>query len=581
MFKIKKMKTLKYIQSIKALLVVICALFLYTGCDDFLEEKEVPRITSDFYSTKQGVIAAIDATYSYARFGVGGEFTNILTELGNDLTTGATGALAYPTNRYSATLSPTLGGLYSLWDNHYKAIGVTNLVLASLPDMNMTEEEKKAYAAEERLFRAWFYFDLVQQFGRIPLVLEAIYEPRTNFERAPVADVYEQIITDLRYSEENLRETASGNDQGKATKYAAAHLLSKVYLTRGSANEDQRGQKSTDMDSTLYYAKKVIESGKYSLLNNYSDLWDIKNMGNNEVIFSVQFTLETLYNGSGNLSHLYWASIYEDTPDKAMVRDTENGRPYRFHRATNKTLFELFDRKNDSRFYKSFKWVYYCNRATDAIALGDTAMYYSLNPPKTDRTYNYDYYQWNKDDPNKNNDHFPPLIKYFDPLRRAMNDAGGVREWVRMRLGETYLLAAEAAGRKGDYVTAAFYINEVRKRAAWKDGETKMSQYWVEEGGMVNDTHSTYPEIEITVDDLKNNFVDFILNERGRELLGEYMRWEDLVRCEKLVEYVTLYNPDAAPNIKDYHKLRPIPQTHIDRLNPRGTDQEEQNPGYF
>ena len=82
-------------------------------------------------------------------------------------------------------------------------------------------------------------------------------------------------------------------------------------------------------------------------------------MGNSEVIFSIQFTLDPIYNGDGNKSHLYWGSWYEDQP--GMMRDIANGRPYRFHRATNKTMFELFDRKNDSRFYKSFKWTYYCN----------------------------------------------------------------------------------------------------------------------------------------------------------------------------------------------------------------------------
>ncbi|MDL2247571.1 RagB/SusD family nutrient uptake outer membrane protein, partial [Bacteroides sp. OttesenSCG-928-J23] len=121
----------------------------------------------------------------------------------------------------------------------------------------------------------------------------------------------------------------------------------------------------------------------------------------------------------------------------------------------------------------------------------------------------------------------------------------------------------------------------LRQRAAWKDGETKMAQYWLEEGGEMGNTESTYEEIEVTAADLQTNFVEFILDERGRELLGEYTRWEDLVRCEKLEEYVKKYNPDAAGNIKAHHKLRPIPQNHIDRLNPRGTDAEEQNPGYF
>lgn len=574
------MKTIKYRKSIATIIMMVCGftLLLNTSCDDFLAEKDVPRITGDFYQTKQGMIAAIDATYSYMRYGVGGEVANVLNELGTDLITGAEGALSYPYNLYSATLSPTESKLYGIWENHYKAIGVTNLVLNALPNANISSAEKESYGAEMNFFRAYFYFDLVQQFGRIPLVTKATQEPQTDFKRSSIADIYKLIIGDLRYAEEHLRETATGTDQSKATKYAAAHLLSKVYLTRGSAVKDQRGQQETDMDSAYYYAKKVIDNPKYALQKNYSDLWNINNMGNSEVIFAIQFTLDPIYNGDGNKSHLYWGSWYEDQP--GMKRDIANGRPYRFHRATNKTMFELFDRKNDSRFYKSFKWTYFCNKPTSSLAIGDTAIYYSLNAPKN-RKYKYRYFQWDAKKLSNNNRHFPGLLKYEDPLRETANEQKGVREWVRMRLGETYLIAAEAAGRKGNYNLAADLINVLRERASWKAGEIKMPQYWLEEGGEIGNTESTYENIKVTADDLKTSFVDFILDERGRELLGEYTRWEDLVRCEKLVEYVKKWNPDAMNNIQEYHKLRPIPQKHIDRLNPRGTDEEEQNPGYF
>jgi len=570
------MKIYNLIQA--ARMLVIAAFFLViAGCDSFLEEKEIPRITADFYSTRQGVEAAKDAVYSYMRYGLGGEYVNLFTELGNDLISGADGALGYAINTYGAGLNSTMSNFYGYWENCYKGINVTNEVLQALDNTDMTDSERKVAFGEMSFLRAYYYFDLVQQFGKIPLVTEAVHEARTSFKRASVAEVYQLIIADLRNAEANLPETPSAT--GKATKYAAAHLLSKAYLTRCSAVTDDRGQKATDADSALYYAQSVINSGKYALLDNFSNLWSMDNMGNKEVVFSIQFTTNLIYNGSGNLSHLYWTAMYENKP--GMVRDIENGRPYRFHRATNRTFFELFDRKNDARFYKSFKWVFYCNRATATLAIGDTAIYYSLNPPRTDRTYLYTYTQWNKDAPNSNNTYYPPLLKYIDNKRAAMNDTGGSREWVRMRLGETYLLAAEAAGRKGDFDLAATYINVIRQRASWKEGETKMSQYWVEEGGAVNDKNSTYPLIEVKANDLKTNFVDFILDERGRELLGEYMRWEDLVRYEKLYEYVSKHNPDAAPNIREYHKLRPIPQNHIDRLNPRGTNEEEQNQGYF
>ena len=148
-----------------------------------------------------------------------------------------------------------------------------------------------------------------------------------------------------------------------------------------------------------------------------------------------------------------------------------------------------------------------------------------------------------------------------------------------MRLGETYLLAAEAAGRKGNFKKAAEYINVIRKRAAWADGEVKDQQIWLFEGGE-NNTLSTYEDLKVSESDLKQDFISFILDERGRELLGEISRWEDLVRCEVLYEWVKKYNPDAI-NIKPYHKLRPIPQKHIDRLNPVGDIKEEQNEGYY
>ena len=74
------MKAVKYRKSIGIILTIACGFtsLTNTGCDDFLSEKEVPRITSDFYKTEQGILAAVDATYAYMRFGVGGEFSNVI-----------------------------------------------------------------------------------------------------------------------------------------------------------------------------------------------------------------------------------------------------------------------------------------------------------------------------------------------------------------------------------------------------------------------------------------------------------------------------------------------------------------------
>jgi glutaredoxin-related protein len=78
----------------------------------------------------------------------------------------------------------------------------------------------------------------------------------------------------------------------------------------------------------------------------------------------------------------------------------------------------------------------------------------------------------------------------------------------------------------------------------------------------------------------------FLLNERSRELAGEYLRWQDLSRTKTLVKRAQVFNVDASPNIKDYHNLRPIPQTFIDGIQKGGVNltptekQAMQNPGY-
>ena len=587
------------------------AMLVTSSCSNWLSEDDAPVMSYDYYETEEGVNAAITAAYGFLRWGVGGERFDVLTELGTDLfTEGEDGSNRESFNRYGTPLNPDVGILYEMWENHYKGISDANIAMQKIMESPDLQESVKLQGyAEMQFIRAYLYFDLVQQFGRIPLVTEGSFEIRTDFKRAPVADIYNLIISDLRNAVENLPEEAS--NKGRATCYAAAHLLAKVYLTRGRAVEEQRGQQTTDMDSTLFYAEKVINSGAYQLQENFSDLWNINNQGNSEVVFAVQFTTEPMFNGDGNRQHLYWLSWYEDQP--GMLRDIENGRPYRRHVGTKKTMDDLFDRLHDSRFYKSFKWVYYANNESTLpvwqeesfdgtvyftpdpakgqiegqlkFQLGDTAIYYTMEKTGLDpndnemRAYraNHSYAYFPRETHSIR--YFPSLVKYLDPSRPSVSEEKGSREWVRMRLGETYLLAAEAAGRKGDFDKAAEYINVIRRRAAWADGEQKDQQIWLFEGG-TNNTESTYDALRVSPADLQSNFVEFILDERGRELLGETNRWEDLVRCELLYDWVTKYNPDAI-YIKPYHKLRPIPQKHIDRLNPAGEISEEQNEGYY
>jgi hypothetical protein len=133
-------------------------------------------------------------------------------------------------------------------------------------------------------------------------------------------------------------------------------------------------------------------------------------------------------------------------------------------------------------------------------------------------------------------------------------------------LGETYLLAAEAAMQTGREGEAMELINVIKRRAANRPG---LSAAEVTE---------RYNVIRLT--SASQVTLDFILDERTRELCGESTRWPDLAVRGKLVERVKLYNTDAAAAItQGKHELRPIPQSQLDRVVDENAARY-QNPGY-
>jgi hypothetical protein len=592
-------------KKIYACLAAVMAITSFSGCSKFLEEKVISKVSYQLYETPEGVEGALTAAYNNLRLAVNGERALTFSDAGTDLfTVGSDGDRSF--NQYLATLSSLSGDVTDYWDYHYFGISQCNVTLNYLPKVVMDENRKKVVEAEAKFLRSFYYFELIQHFGNVPLVLTAIDKVKTDFKRAPVKDIYAIIIADMVTAVGQLPVTAP--EQGRATKAAAAHLLSKIYLARGSAVSAEqkaiRGSKATDIDSVIFYAGQVVrqEIGKYTLVPDYTQLFDIANQVNPEVVFAVQFTTNTLNNGGGNNQHLYHVPQYDAVNTKILTRTTEYGRPYRRVRPTPYVYNGLFGatRKYDSRFAKSFVWAYIANVAATGITttagnkidvkVGDTAIWFTPTLYATqaeqdaatqeNKRFSY-FFPLNFYLPFSRNNIFPGLKKWLDKTRITANDANGSKDWMVFRYAETLLLLAEAYGRKGEYENAAKYINEVRTRAAYKDGEMKTTQYWTFEGGSYADrTASTILQMQVTAAQISNNFIDFILEERGREMLGELNRWEDLDRCEKLVERVKLYNPDAQ-NIRDFHVLRPIPQTHIDRLIPKGPIEEEQNIGYY
>lgn len=376
-----------------------------------------------------------------------------------------------------------------------------------------------------------------------------------------------------------------------------------------------------------------------------------KNEQLDEVLLAAQFSSDKATEGaSGNQCHLYYVSVYRDLPH--MQRDIAGEREYQRLRTTY-YMYNVYDMVNDSRFWKSFKTKYAINNpAKDSnYDYGDLGIMYVINRPGDNRFENvlvkdkviYEttnkiipsvFIAYPKDRNNENDvalydypNRYCTLNKYIDGSRESRDSRVGFRDGILARLGETYLIAAEVLIRQGNYKEALFYLNTLRQRAAYKDGEIRSeycdggAAYNEKSLGYKNDNVNSYfaensyyesnnipyttkpTTLEIT--DIKNlpiedeNIINklgyasdydrmmcLLLNERSRELCGEFYRWEDLSRTKTLVKRAKAFNPDAAFNIQDHHNLRPIPQTFLDAIQKDGhalTNEEkkaEQNPGY-
>ncbi len=532
-----------------------------TACQKELNEDSRSEVTDNYISTPAGFQDAVEAGYSYLRSFYGTELGGNLSLQGTDeFTSGSDADKDY--NTYSSNLNPTKGNINTVWTSFYQAINTCNAAINRAPDITGIDATlKNTRVAEARFLRAEFYFMLVQMFGPVSLSLTETQGVVTTASRAPVADVYNVIIDDLNFAVQNLPVTSA--DFGRAIKPAAEHLLAKVYLTRAGGAAAQSG----DYAKAAELAKTVIEKYSFRLLDDFASVFTSGNEKNNEVIFSVQYSTNVLTNGDGNQSHLFFVFSYDQLP--GMQRDLANGRGYKRFKPTTFNLTTLYDHQLDGRWDKSFKRVYYCNKPGTVtvnghsvkMASGDTAVYFPDND-LTDAQIalkSYSVYP-----PRKVTDAiYPTLTKFLDPLRTDAAATQGTRDYILFRLGETYLIAAEALLMSGHPDEALPYINAVRRRAA-KTGST------------ADQTLANKAAMEITAAQLN---IDLILDERSRELNGENMRWFDLVRTGKLVERVKKYNSISAANIKDYHALRPIPQTQIDRTD-GGNTAFPQNSGY-
>ncbi|GLB51263.1 hypothetical protein NBRC110019_03020 [Neptunitalea chrysea] len=534
------------------------------------------------------------------------------------------------------------------WDYFYLGIHIANQVIqyATAIESDNTEVKETALG-EGYFFRGFSYLRLVRQFGGVPLKLNVTTTVETEFSRASAEEVYAQVIADLTEAYNLLPN--SGNP-AKVSKDAAAHYLAKAYLSRASEiNDSWNGStKQDDLNMVKTLCDEVIAN--HPLATNFGELWDYTepdgaNEFLDEIILSAQFTGDLSASGK-NFSHVIFTARYDDMP--YMKRDLTGMRPYS-RLAPSYFTYEAYDVVNDSRIWKTFRTKHRVNNGSGIYENGDLGIMYVVND-KNDTYYSDTktndqivYSETGKTIPTVYVAHatdgnslldeprFPSLTKHFDGARISVNDTRGFRDEILARSGETYLMAAEAEIRlanlgSGSYSNALTYINTVRERAAFKTGEVRNAytdgaaayvvsdlnqdpdlNSFMTENAYYESTHiaETTDATSLTVTDISNlptedediiatlgyggdyeRMLCFVLNERTRELCGEFHRWEDLARTKTLVERVQAYNPSAASNIQEYHLLRPIPQSFLDAITANGTaltaaeKEAIQNPGY-
>jgi len=517
------------------------------SCQDALQEDVISQIGNDYLNTAKGLEDGVNAAYTSLRAWYGTERGHNLTEFGTDTyTNGADGSWKFM-NTYTNEFDSQNGHVRELWDEFYRGINTCNAVIErSVKVTGVSEAIKKRRVAEVKFIRAHHYFLMVQLFGPLDLQLTENKVPNKTVTRAPVAAIYDAIIADLQSAIPDLEAVKASNQYGRVTRPAAQHLLAKVYLTRATSEAKQ----ATDYASAEPLLKSVINDYGFRLLSSYDQVHQFGNERNDEVIFAIQYTRNPLTNGGGNNAHVFYLMEYD--VQAGMRRDTQNGRPFKRYRMTDYALNTVFaDRVNDSRYKASFIDVYFSNRPgtfntsfdlskpSVTFAQGDTAIYIpGFEMPLAERaTKKYQVLVPSRYDERL----FPGLKKHLDPGRADLTQFQGGRDWIAMRLGETYLLLAESLLKQGKVADATAAINMVRKRAAFSGKQAAM---------------------EITPAQMT---MDFLMEESSRELIGEQFRWLDLKRWGVLIERVKLHNPQAAPNIKDFHVLRPIPQNQIDR----------------
>ena len=486
-------------------LLMLLFFFSIAGCKKFITKDIVGQYPeSQFYTTQAQALLAINAAYQPLGFTTANN--NRLWVFGdvasNDAAKGGNpGDQADIEFIDQFTINSTNGNLASIWALLYDGIARCNIVLSKVPAITMDKNMQTRILGEAKFLRAWYYFELINIFGDVPLVLQPLGPDQLQVAQSPVQLIFETVIeTDLTDAAANLPATYSGADVGRVTAGAATALLAKAYLFEGK------------WDKAATAAGKVVNSKLYNLMPLYSQNFTAKFKNNKESVFEVQH-LTGQDPKLGNELNQYFApqvdgGYYFNAPTQNFVDEFE------------KTGTGVIDPRLDYTVGRdSMPW--FNNRIFDK-AWSQSTGYLTR--------------------------------KHQQSLAEVPNKSDGNINYMAIRYADVLLWYAEALNESGHSAEALIPLNLVRKRAreSYLYDSAKLG-YPIIPAGLLPDIISTGQT------DLRKA----IQHERRVELGFEFHRYFDIIRWGK--DYATQALKDKPNFNYDLNKHFPIPQIERDR----------------
>ena len=504
-----------------------------TSCSEsFLDENLTTQYSTDRFKTQEGLDELVTGAYQKLKFKFNYIWGIQCYNMGVDEFTDANNVIP-AWNHYSQDLNSSENAANQpIWDNYYGLVEPANILIQNIPQYyNQSSPTYNTRLGEAHFLRAYAYFELVKQFGGVPLKLVPSTSAETYFTRNSAEEIYTQVISDFGEAYRLLPN--KGESIGRINKYAAAHFLAKAHLFRASElySDWNSNYVASDLDAVIQYGSEVVDA--HPLCSDYVELWDYEqpngaNEKVNEVILAAQFSNdESTWGRFGNQMHLYYPAVYQGNDIGGCKRDISGGREFSYVSATEYTM-QVFDRVNDSRFWKSFITCYGANETKSAptwtaedmpyapagvkegdkrFSGGELGMKYIVNDPGDNRyekypnapaytvlkdgkmcnTYTYVRYfkgqehSWNINEKTGNYYDIIPhkrsvaLSKFRDGYRVSIASQFGTRDAIIARSADDVLMVAEAYIRKGEanYDKAVEWMNKLRERAGYKTGEDR------------------------------------------------------------------------------------------------------------